>query len=749
MKKIVTITSFLFLFSFQTFSQAPDWEWAKHAGGNGDDMSNCVATDAFGNVYIAGFISSDSILFGSILLTGNSGGNIFLTKYDPAGNVIWAKNAGGSSWDEALSITIDKWENIYVTGYYLSNPIAFGSILLPNNSTSQNESDMFLAKYDSSGNVIWAKRAGGNYNDQGNYVKTDAAGNIYLIGYFDSDSITFGNTTLLYPNDNFFVKYDSSGNVIWAKGAGATNNDFISSISIDTSGRIYIAGAFNTSTFTFDTITLSNNGIDEIFIIRVDSSGNIVWVNSENAFIDGGQRITNDEAGNIYLSGTFVDTLILGIDTLIPSGGTCIYIAKFDSSGNNLWAKISGKYGDAFPISITSDPFGNAYIAGVFNHPSITFDTITLYKYDTLAFSSGIFIAKYNSSGNLKWAKGTGGANIDYAYGITSDENGNVYITGSFRSDSIVFGFFPLTDVAYDDIFLAKLYSCNAVQPLISINGNTTFCQGDSVTLTSSLATSYIWSTGSTNQNITVYNSGSFFVNIMDNSGCGASSNLITTTAIQTVFNVSAAICHGETYTFPDSTTSMVDTVEVSHFTAINSCDSNIVTTLNVIVVDTSVLVDSTTLTSSATNSSFQWINCGNGNAIIPGATDQSYTATTNGSYAVVVTISGCRDTSSCYDIINNAGIPALSLQISNVKIYPNPNDGNFVLSYNFTNSQLSTQSSSFIMTDISGRNVYAKYIIGLNGKEDIDVSNLNNGIYFYQLRNEKETVQGKIIIEK
>lgn len=198
MKKplLLSILSLIFVIAIlNSNAQSPNWQWAKNAGGASLDYAYSVATDVNGNTYVAGGFQSSSITFGTATLANAGGGSVsdmFIVKYDATGNVLWAKSAGGTSADDAYSIITDASGNVYVVGYFQSSSITFGSTTL----TNAGAYDMFIVKYDASGNVLWAKSAGGTNHDAANSVITDASGNVYVAGYFQSSSITFGSATL-------------------------------------------------------------------------------------------------------------------------------------------------------------------------------------------------------------------------------------------------------------------------------------------------------------------------------------------------------------------------------------------------------------------------------------------------------------------------------------------------------------------------------------------------------------------------
>jgi hypothetical protein len=179
---------------------------------------------------MTGGFSSSMITFGETTLTNTSTSvlpeDMFIVKYDPNGIALWAKSAGGISVNRGSGIATDGSGNVYVTGPFCLYPITFGTITLPNGGAW----DMYIVKYDASGNVPWAKRAGGSKTEYGRGIATDRNGNVLVIGDFGSSTITFGTTTLNNTygtntsnyTDMFIAKYDANGNVPWAKCAGGS-----------------------------------------------------------------------------------------------------------------------------------------------------------------------------------------------------------------------------------------------------------------------------------------------------------------------------------------------------------------------------------------------------------------------------------------------------------------------------------------------------------------------------------------------
>ena len=437
-----------------------------------NNQGSSICSDAAGNVCITGFFADSTITFGSVTLSnaaGSPGRQVFIVKYDSLGNVLWAGGSTGSTGmdNEGVAVSADSAGNIYMTGYFNSASITFGGITLNNALTAYN---IFIVKYDPSGNVVWARSGNGTQVNEPTGITAAARGYVYVTGFFNSPSITFGSVTLdnhtvTSSNNMFIAKYDTAGNVVWVQGANAGPNAVqANAISADTAGKIYVTGWFNGTTAGFGSITLTNDstGSAVLFTAKYDSSGNALWV---NAVAGSGENfpssISFDGGGHVYETGTFSSAAItFGSISLIHNPGINpinYYIVKYDTAGNTVWAQ--GAVGDnkIGGTSINTGTDGSVYTAGYFAPSSAVFGNDTIYN-DGL---SSIFVVKYDPSGNVVWAKSVADVGgLDEALGITTDAGGDVYTTGYFGNDSITFG----PDKLYDpnsgngyDFFVAKL----------------------------------------------------------------------------------------------------------------------------------------------------------------------------------------------------------------------------------------------------------------------------------------------------
>ncbi len=300
---------------------------------------------------------------------------------------------------------------------------------------------------------LWAARAGGGGYEAGTAITTDSMGNIYTGGSF-SGSASFGPFTLNCAGnmDLFVTKQDPAGNWIWAVRAGGGYNVNCEGISVDDLGNVYLTGDFNISA-SFGTININSVGQYDIYVAKLDPSGNWLWAlcaGSPN--MDGGYGIVFDEPGNVYLTGYFSSAVSFGADVLTSTGGLEIFVAKLDTAGNWLWAVQGGGTDTDRSDGIAVDNLGLLHITGWFNGTA-SFGTHTL----TCAGMGDIFIARLDQDGNWLAASRAGGTSTESGRCIGVDGSGNACIIGTFYG-TISFGDIELTDVSnYTDVFVAKL----------------------------------------------------------------------------------------------------------------------------------------------------------------------------------------------------------------------------------------------------------------------------------------------------
>jgi hypothetical protein len=323
-------------------------------------------------------------------------------------------------------------------------------------------------------NLQWAKGIGGIGPDTGNSIAIDASGNVYTTGAFQG-TVDFDpnegifNLTSVGMQDIFISKLDALGNFLWVISMGSSVGDSGYSICLDASGNIFTTGCFQ-ETADFDPgkeiFDLTSVGGFDIFISKLDNSGNFIWAKKIGAInSDNGLSIACDASGNVYTTGYFQNTPDfdpnVGTYNLTSSGNVDIFISKLDSDGNFIWAKALGSTNGDYGYSIALDASGNVYTTGYF-YGTVDFDPGEG-KFNLISTGeTEIFISKLNASGDFTWAKRLGGSAHDEGHSITIDDLGNIMTTGMFSGTADFdpnVGTYNLTSSGGVDIFISKLDS--------------------------------------------------------------------------------------------------------------------------------------------------------------------------------------------------------------------------------------------------------------------------------------------------
>ncbi len=355
--------------------------WAKSFGGFNNDFGYSIAVDVSGNVYTTGYFYG-TVDFdpgvGVFNLASSGNKDIFLNKLDASGIFVWSKNIGGTTDDWGSSVVVDVTNKVYITGFF-SGTMDFDPGVGITNITSAGQEDIFVSKFDQSGNFLWGKAMGGTLSDWGSSIAVDVSGNVYSTGYFNSTAdfdpgVGVSNLTSVGTagmSDIFITKLDAVGTFVWARQMGGLGNDNSTSISLDGIGNIYITGIFEL-TADFDpgigVYNFTSAGAQDVFINKLDVSGNFVWAKQlGSSGFDVGQSIKLDGSSNVFLTGYFQNTVDfdpgVGIYNMTYAGGYDIFILKLsntvgieekDNSINSVNIFPNPNTG-AFKLQITND----------------------------------------------------------------------------------------------------------------------------------------------------------------------------------------------------------------------------------------------------------------------------------------------------------------------------------------------------------------------------------------------------------
>ena len=379
--------------------------------------------------------------------------------------LLWGQKVSGSqSTDSVEALDLDAYGNTYACGYFYGTA-TFGSITL-----SGQGQDGFVGKIDPSGNWVWVQKMGGSSSDQCKDIDVDDGGNISITGYFYSTA-AFGSTYLssLGAYDIFVAKLDTNGTWLWATKAGGNSNDYGYGVAMDNNGRVYITGYYYSSgTIYFGSFTLATYSYDEAFVAALDQNGQFIWAQRMyGSYYQRGRGIDVNDNGEIAVTGEFSYRINMGgsCGELSPSYQSSnyyrIFVARYTSSGNCLWARMAGylqssysSYGEDVAISNN----GEVAIVGRFQY-LVDFQTNgnnRLFAYQN-ANNWDCLVAKYASSGGVVWAQAVGGSSTDYCYSLDMDRtSGNITIAGMYQGTAW-FGNTYIASRGGSDAFYATL----------------------------------------------------------------------------------------------------------------------------------------------------------------------------------------------------------------------------------------------------------------------------------------------------
>ena len=411
--------------------------WVRQHGSSSIENISFSVLDRLGNIYVSGLTGGS--LPGSNSLNSVNSRNLFVAKYDPNGNRPWVSQLPSNN--AAISSTaLDESGNLYISGITYS-------YTLDGKNYNNGGKDVFVVKYDASGNRLWVSQLGTS-SQYATYEKAisssilDKAGNLYISGN------TYGSlpdNTYQGNGDVFAVKYDANGTRQWARQLGSSNSENIRSTVLDAEGNLYVSG-YTEGSLPGNT----NQGGRDVFVAKYDANGTRQWVrqlgssNSEDI-----QSTVLDTAGNLYVSG-YTEGSLPGNTN---QGGRDVFVAKYDSNGTRLWVRQLGSSNSEDIRSTVLDAADNLYVSG--------------YTWGSLPGNTSIhtngqdgFIAKYDANGNPLWVHQVGSSSYNYTYtNQTSIDSTVLNGTGTLYVSGYTYESLPGTNSAYQggrDMFVAK-----------------------------------------------------------------------------------------------------------------------------------------------------------------------------------------------------------------------------------------------------------------------------------------------------
>lgn len=487
-------------FSNGAFAQSHNFNWSQPMGSSAADVGTSITSDPSGNIISAGYFSG-TIDFedgpGVTNLTSNGGTDIYVKKTDADGNLIWAKSLGSTTDDVANGIATDILGQVYLSGYFSGTMDADPGTGV-NNLTTVGSNDIFVIKLDVNGDFMWGHGFGSSSNDVGREIAVDVSGSAYVSGFFyntiDFDpGVGVANVTSNGGADAFMFKLDADGNYEGAWNFGSTGNDDAADIETDDAGNMYLSGYF-TGSVDFDpgvaVQTLVSNGSADAFVLKFSNSGQYEWAfNIGGSGTDDAQEISLDNQGNVIVSGFFYNTADfdpgIGVQNLTSNGSGDFYIAKYDPTGQYIWAHGFGSNLNDAAWSHDTDADDNVYVTGFFRN-NVDFDPGPGTAFINTGGTADIFILKLNADGEYNWAYNFGGPTDAHGFSVHIDANDAVNTTGYYANTTDFdpgSGTSMATPVGGLDIFQLNLKSCADYKTdVIAACGDYTWIDGNTYT---------------------------------------------------------------------------------------------------------------------------------------------------------------------------------------------------------------------------------------------------------------------------
>jgi len=376
---------------------------------------------------------------------------LFAPLYAAMPTVEWVAAGGGGKNDKTRAVTFDREGNVFLAGEATDDG-TFGELKRP----GLGGMDFFLAKVSKEGSFLWVRSLGGSLVDRGYGVITDAAGNAYVTGHYQSTDAQANGQTL--PNagdyDVFVAKYSPTGELLWIRTAGGEGYDYGHGIALDNKGDVVVTGAVAGEAKFGDTVVNAASTTRPIFCAKYSPAGELQWVKTTSGKFSGsGHGVGVDAQDAIYIGGSGGGVGAMGSLPLENAKGQAAVVIKLTSTGEAVWASsVSGTPSAGFH-EIAVDAAGRVWGAGMFKG-SLNLPTVPVSSSGDK--DSDGFLAHFSSDGQLQWARSVQGPATDYCLGVTTDGSGRCLVTGEF-SATATFAGQTLTSQGATDIFTAAL----------------------------------------------------------------------------------------------------------------------------------------------------------------------------------------------------------------------------------------------------------------------------------------------------
>ncbi|MCX7929978.1 MAG: hypothetical protein N2663_04595 [Chlorobi bacterium] len=514
--------------------------WSSYVGGSQEDAAGDVATDAAGNIYIAGnSLSIDFPLRGTSINRGRQ--NMIIAKFTADGRHLWSTYFGGER-DEVAKAIVCNGSMLYVGGWSSSPSVILDP---PQSNRAGGAFDAVVLAFTTDGTFVRGTFLGGNREELVNALALRRDGTLIAVGRTNSPDFPIAQAqqaTLAGENDIFIVALSSQSlQIQWATYYGGTGFDEAYGVTTSPSGSVFVTGVTVSSDFpTANAFQTRAPALDNAFIIALNSAGRRIWA----SFLGGDDYDLANRIGywngKLFVVGTTSSENfpIVGDSIAQPtkSGYNDAFIACISEGGVPVWASFWGGRLAESGFSVVLLPDGRVAIAGSTSSPDFPRRRSILW---TPRGNDDIFIALFRDGQNL-WSTTFGGAGDDILYAAALLPNGDIIGTGETRSTD----FEPLINPQYrasttpsnrSDCFLFRL--CTFTPSIATSSPNRVICAGQSIELwtrDSANITSIQWNTGNTTPRLTVTSPGRYWFTATSHSGCTVTSDTVLINAAST-----------------------------------------------------------------------------------------------------------------------------------------------------------------------------------------------------------------------
>ena len=407
--------------------------WSRRLGGLDRDSARAVALDKSGNIYIGGDIQGEVTIAGNKMVADDV--DAIIIKLKPDGTPIWARHFGGPGPDLIEDIAIDTAGHIVVSGSF-ADKLQIGS----NSIESRGSDDGFVAKFDSSGKRLWAKRFGDIDTDNIPSVTVDNDGNSYASATFKG-FVTLGKTRFESGGheDAYLIALDTEGQFRWVQQLRGRGKDYAREVVTDSTGAVFWVAEFSRRAVLGDR-NLVSAGNRDVMLSKLSSTGTVQWAYSFGGLADdSGYGLAVDSLGEVVVTGAFSESISVGSLSVRSTGEDDAYVAKFAADGTPRWLKSFGTKTEDVGKAVATDRFGNVFATGWFRG-HVDFGGG---KLDSVG-EKDVFLVKLSANGEHLWSRRFGGKQVDYGMDLaTTDKHqailvGVFYLTANFGGDDLV-----------------------------------------------------------------------------------------------------------------------------------------------------------------------------------------------------------------------------------------------------------------------------------------------------------------------